>query len=676
MKHLIPILSIFVLAISSCAPPATPVPSPTLAPTMTPIPRTQAVLSQATTLYSGPGDVNYESLASLPAGTTVYPSGTYGDFVQAAALIAGNEVTGFIWKNAMENLPGDLPVLDRLQVPWEPFFSPICSPGKYDVTTGTVTFDSVSADEGFYTNSEWWTVTAPIRIQINALKAKGNTWGDKSSNTEWSDFRIAGSTVVAIRSKADGGTYEVDIYKSIGGDVAKAVVVPRNSSGPIQVLFDQPADNKRIGTSFSVLDGTGKVLTTVDLTTLPEVSLPDGLFPDKQLYFGTDTSANSSLALTGLSIGSQPTGQWVEQANLTDYLVSPGLSKAAKGKAVTVGSSFIFDRAIDRRYCQIMQHDFNLATTGDFTLKWAWPANGQYAWGIMDREVDFAAQRGWRVRAYLGWGSPEAIPDWLLQSKYTRDEYITILQDYMKAVIGHFKGRVQEWVIANEATARILCDNDGFYDFWYQRIGSDYIKLEFQTARAVDPGAILIFNDGDNHSANYPPPYDCRNGTIKKMQDTVSELNAGPDKLIDGIGMEMHLLGPGDTLRHDKQDLIQIMQGFSKLGVRVYITEMDVDLGLLQSKYPTREERWKYEAGIYKDVVEACLESGACDSFSTMDVADSQSAIVTSCPTCSWYKPDPNGDPDMFDANFLPKPAYFAVRDALTSTIATATSNP
>ena len=676
MKHAIEILSVLLLALTACAPPATPSPSPTSPATITPTPRTPALLSQAATLYSGPGNTNYESLASLSAGETVFPSGTFGDFVQVGATVAGKDLTGFVWKNALAQVPGGLPVLDRLQVPWEPFFSPTCSPAKYDAAVDTVTFDSISADEGFYTNSEWWAVTAPIRLQVKALAATGNTWGDKASNTEWSNIKIAGiADDVTLRSRADGGSYEIDIQKK-GADVAKAIVLPRSSSGPIELLFDQSADKKPIGTSFSVLDESGKVMTTVDLTTLSELSLPDGLFPDGRLYFGTNTSANSSLAVTGFSLGSQPTGQWVDQANLADYARGPGLSKVAEGKNVTIGSSFLLDRWIDRRYCQILQHDFNLAGTGDFTLKWFWPARGQYAWGIMDREMDFATRRGWRVRAMLGWGAPEAIPDWLLNSNYTRDEYITILQDYMKAVMGHYKGRVQEWTIANEATARILCNDDGFYDFWYRKIGPEYIQLEFETAREADLDAVLIFNDGDDHSANYPPPYDCRNGTIKKMQDTVTKLNAGPVKLIDAIGMEMHLFGPGDTLRHDKQDLIQIMQSFSKLGVRVYITEMDVDLGLLLSKYPTQAERWDFEAGIYKDVVEACLESGACDSFSTMDVADSQSAIVTSCPSCTWYKPDPNGDPEMFDANFLPKPAYFAVRDALAGTTAPVAPTP
>jgi len=667
MKHSIPILSIFVLVITSCAPPATSVPSPTLTPnpTLTPTPRTQAVLSQTATLYNGPGNVNYESLASLSAGTTVFPLGTYGDFVQVAATIAGNDVTGFIWKNALENLPGSLPVLDRLQVPWEPFFLPTCSPGKYDAETGTVTFASISADEGYYTYSAVWAVEAPIRIQIKALTAQGGTWSDKSSNTEWSNIKIKGSTEMFIRSRAVDGKYELDIRKSIGGDVAVSIVLERSSSQPIEILFDQPVDNKPIGTSFSVLDENHHVLKTVDLTTLSEVNLPNGIFPDGLLYFGTDTMSNSSLVVTGLTIGSLSTGQWVEQANILDYLNSPGLSRLAEGKDITIGTDFMLDRAIDRRYCQIMAHDFNVANVSDFTYKWFWLGEGEYDWGPVDRAVDFAIQHGWRVRAYPGWGAPEAIPDWLLNSNYTRDEYITILENHIKTVIGHFRGRIQEWAIANEAIERIVCEGADFYDFWYRKIGPDYIKLAFQTAREADPSGIMILNSGYNYPPNYPPFMNCLNPTINMMHDTVIEFNSGATRLVDVIGMQMHILTAWDTkYPPGKADVIKIMQDFSELGVRVYITEMDVNLTFIQNDYPTQEERWAYQAGIYKDMVEACLESGACDSFATMGISDSMSWITTSCPWC-WNEPSPNGDPLMFDDDFFPKPAYFAMSDAL-----------
>ena len=666
------------LAVASCGAPSptttagiTQAPSrPTLSPTANP----RAVLGQAAALYAGPGSANYENLASLPAGTTVTPSGLYGDFVQVTVVDAGKNLTGFIWKDALEDLPAGLPVLDRLQVPWEPFFLPTCSPGTYDTATDTVTFASLTTDEGYYTHSAAWTVSAPIRIQIKALKAQGNTWGSKPSNTEWSDVKVYGSTDLTIRSRAEDGKYEIDVHTP-GGDLAKAIVLPQSSSRPIQILFDQPADAKPIGTSFSVLNETGQVLTTVDLTALPDLNLPDGLFPDGKLFFGTDTMANSSLLVTGLTIGSQPAGQWVEQASINADLSSPGLAKLAQGTGITIGSEFTPEYAIDRRYCQAMLHDFNLADLSESTFKWFWPGRGEYAWGVMDREVDFALQHGLRVRAYLGWGAPEAIPDWLLNSNYTRDEYITILEDYMRSVMAHFKGRIQEWVIANEADERILCNDEGYYDFWYRKIGPDFIKLEFQTAREADPGAILILNDEYDFSSHFPPPYDCRNRTIQKMQATVSALNAGDPKLVDGIGMEMHLLGAWLTVPPKKEDMLKIMQSFSRLGVKIAITEMDVNLAFIQDKYSTRDARWTYQAGIYTDMLEACLESGACDSFTTMGISDSMSWIVNSCQGC-WDKPQPNGDPLMFDNNFLPKPAYFTVRDALASANASATSKP
>jgi endo-1,4-beta-xylanase len=659
------VLFIFVFVMASCESPAAPASAPTLVPTATPHPGTPAQLTQAATLYSGPGNLTYDSLASLAPGTTVYTSGVYGDFVRVAAEIAGNDVTGFVWKNALEDPPGGLPVLDRLEVPWEPFFSPTCSPGKHDAATDTVTFDSISEDEGFYTNSAWRAVSAPIRIRIQALAAEAFEWSYKVTNTEWSDIKIAGITDLSIRSRGADGKYELDIHTT-SGEIAQAIVVEHSSSEPIQILFDRPADQSKIGTRLSVLDEAGQVLTTLDLTALPELNLPDGIFPEGQLYFGTNTMPNSSLVITGLSIGSQPTGEWVEPANAADYRSSPGLSSLAQGRKISIGTEFLLTSAIDGRYCQIMQHDFNLASVSDLSWPDFWVGPGEYDWGPVDRAVDFAAEHGWRVRAGPVWGAPESLPDWLLDSNYTRDEYVTILQDHIRAVIGHLRGRVQEWTIANEANERILCNEASFYDFWYRKIGPDYIKVAFETAREEDPSGILILNAEYNFSSSYPPPYDCRNPTIKSMQDTVTALNAGPIKLIDVVGMQMHLLGAPLTVPPTKEAVLEIMRSFTDLGVRVAITEMDVNLAHIEDKYPSQEQRWAFQAGIYKDMLDACLESGACDGFTTMGIGDSMSWITTSCPGC-WNKPEPDGDPLMFDDAFLPKQAYFAVRDVLAA---------
>jgi endo-1,4-beta-xylanase len=454
--------------------------------------------------------------------------------------------------------------------------------------------------------------------------------------------------------------------------------VKQSAAWPIQILFDQPADNKPIGSSFSVLDKTGSALTTVDLTTLQGVSLPNGLFPNGQLYFGTDTMANSSLTVAGLRIESQPTGDWVDQTNMPNYLNGPSLSKAAEGRDVTIGSDFMLDHAIDRRYCQIMAHDFNLAMLSDFSYPGFWPDRAfstDYDFGPVDRAVDFALQHGWRVRgSHLVWGAPESLPDWLLSSNYTRGQYISILQNHINTVAGHFKGRVQEWSVANEAIERSLCNEDTYYDFWYRKIGPDYIKLAFQTARDADPTAILILNNEYDFSYTYPPPYDCRNPTVKTIEATVKKLNA-EGRLVDVVGMQMHLYDDPSTVPPATEVVSQIMQEFAGLGVRVYITEMDVNLAYIRDHFPTPEGPYAFQAGVYKDMLEACLglRERACGSFTTMGIGDSMSWIVDSCTGCM---NEPNAAPLMFDDNFLPKPAYFAVRDALTGTTSAATATP
>jgi endo-1,4-beta-xylanase len=86
---------------------------------------------------------------------------------------------------------------------------------------------------------------------------------------------------------------------------------------------------------------------------------------------------------------------------------------------------------------------------------------------------------------------------------------------------------------------------------------------------------------------------------------------------------------------------------------------MDVDLA---GQPGSQVEKWAFEAGVYRDIMEACIESGVCDSFATWGISDASSWISCASIGCLNEK---NADPLMFDPSYAPKPAYFAVRDAL-----------
>ena len=106
-----------------------------------------------------------------------------------------------------------------------------------------------------------------------------------------------------------------------------------------------------------------------------------------------------------------------------------------------------------------------------------------------------------------------------------------------------------------------------------------------------------------------------------------------------------------------KQDLIE---AFRSYGVPVYITEFDVNMSNVSE---SAEERNEIQARIYREVVEACLESGVCQQIWFWDVYDKY----------SWLDErrggDPKADPTMFDDNLQPKPAYYAVSVTLQNRI-------
>jgi endo-1,4-beta-xylanase len=399
------------------------------------------------------------------------------------------------------------------------------------------------------------------------------------------------------------------------------------------------------------------------------VNLPDGLFPERTFYFGTVVLGQASLVVSGLQVGTEPEGRWV--ANPPD--LGPGLASLAGGRNIGIGT--LFDRAnmIDRRYCQCMQRNFSIIAVPE--INWVapgaefWAGRDQYAFETVDRAVDIAQQYGWQVfGSHLVWGAPEAIPDWLMNSSYTREEYISILQEYVETVVGRYRGRVQLWSIANEAAERDFyypqpyvegeqSSRPALTDFWYEKIGPEYIEMAFRWAREADPDAILVFNRGEN-----PPPYTGDAQQVMEYGYGLLQDMTARGVPIDAVGLQFHLLGPRERQEPPQREpTIQLMQEYAELGLRVYITEFEVDLG---STGGTQEERYAYQAQIYRDMLEACLESGACDGFITWGLADSLSWIVCSLPFPHCMN-EPNGDPLIFDRDFNPKPAYYAMRDAL-----------
>jgi endo-1,4-beta-xylanase len=124
----------------------------------------------------------------------------------------------------------------------------------------------------------------------------------------------------------------------------------------------------------------------------------------------------------------------------------------------------------------------------------------------------------------------------------------------------------------------------------------------------------------------------------------------------------MHLLLPFFTQTPPtKGGVLETMRRFGELGVDLYITELDLNL---HGRPGSKQERWDFQARVYGDMMAACLESGVCKSFATWGISDATSWLI--CTEGWWCQNLSEADPLMFDGEYQPKPAYQAVRDALS----------
>jgi len=75
---------------------------------------------------------------------------------------------------------------------------------------------------------------------------------------EWSNIKIVGIKEMYIRPGANG-KYIITFLKEITAKneyIFRSILLNHSSSEPIQILFDRPDDNGRIGRILSVMDET------------------------------------------------------------------------------------------------------------------------------------------------------------------------------------------------------------------------------------------------------------------------------------------------------------------------------------------------------------------------------------------------------------------------------------
>lgn len=251
------------------------------------------------------------------------------------------------------------------------------------------------------------------------------------------------------------------------------------------------------------------------------------------------------------TMGSAPAGTTLKDAYKNDFLVG-----AAMDSAQITGR--------DAKAQEIVAAQFSSVTPGN-DLKWerVHPHLGGYDFRLGDEYVDFAEKHHlFAVGHVLVWH--QQTPAWVFAhangTPLSRDELLARLKDHIFTVVGRYKGRIKAWDVVNEAVGD---DGKMRETPWSKIIGEDYIAKAFEYAHEADPAAELTYND---FNIEYPLKRAGALALVKRLKA------AGVP--ITTVGIQAHYLIDEPDLKL----LDETIGEFAKLGVKVALTELDIDV--------------------------------------------------------------------------------------------------
>lgn len=289
--------------------------------------------------------------------------------------------------------------------------------------------------------------------------------------------------------------------------------------------------------------------------------------------------------------------------------------------------------AVQRPYRELVARLFSTVTPEN-AMKWSEtePEEGEFDFGRAEAITRFAREHGQQVRGHtLVWHNQVPPWVWTLQGKDLR----AAVRRHVQTVARHFRGDVAAWDVVNEAI-----DDRGRLRRWHvsEQLGADYIAQSFRWAREADPDAKLYINDYGIEGIN--PKSD-------RLHALVRDLRARGVP-VDGVGFQMHV-----NLRGVPESFERNLQRFAALGVELAVTEADVALLL-----PATPRDLRRQAAVFGDAVRGCVAVRACRSFTFWGFTDRHSWISETRRRF--------GAATLLDEAFAPKPAFAAVREALS----------
>lgn len=317
----------------------------------------------------------------------------------------------------------------------------------------------------------------------------------------------------------------------------------------------------------------------------------------------------------------------------------------------------------DPQYLNLVSREFN-ALTLENAMKWllVQPEEGRWEWTLPDRFMDFGeANNMYMVGHVLMWHSQ--VPGWVFNGHKNRKASTRVvrkrMQDHITTLAGRYKGRIHAWDVVNEA----VDEGKGWRKSpWFKALGPRFVEDAFNLAHEVDNRAHLLYNDYNMHN---PDKRAFVVDFIKRFKKRGVPIH--------GIGMQGHIgLDFPDTREFEAS-----IEAFAAEGMRVHITELDLDVLPVAWKYMGAEISTEFaysdELNPYPDGLPEAIQKQLTDRYveyfklflKHRDKIDRVTFWGTSDAE-SWKNNFPvrgrTNYPLLFDRNYQPKPAYFGIK--------------
>jgi endo-1,4-beta-xylanase len=317
---------------------------------------------------------------------------------------------------------------------------------------------------------------------------------------------------------------------------------------------------------------------------------------------------------------------------------------------------------VSPREAEIVAQQFSTISPEN-VLKWeaVHPSPDKFNFTDADQYVAFGQENHMFIIGHnLIWHNQT--PRWVFQddkgNPISREALIERMHKHIATVVGRYKGKIGGWDVVNEA----LNEDGTLRDSpWRKIIGDDYLALAYQFAHEADPDAQLYYNDYslDNTSK--------RQGAIA----LVKKLQAAGVKIY-AIGLQEHDQMEWPTTNQ----LDETISAISKLGVKVMVTELDIDVlphasssqgAEVSMTVAARAELNPYANGL-PDAMQQKLAQRYADLFTVFVAHKNDISRVTFWGVTdadSWLNDWPvrgrASYPLLFDRSGNPKPAFEAV---------------